>query len=244
MIDRTLLHSYVDGELSAAERQLVESEIARCTLTSAEVEAIRNFKRHAYQGIEIPDHTAAWNSCRARIREIDRSDKASIFVLKNGWALAAGIALVIAVGGYVSRAQSGARLSTVDLAGSVLSGRGPSENQVQGQNRLEAMLRNVDMKLRQLRATGSRQVNLNGMLAEEIELEDLNGNQLSLIIISERVRFEAMEPMKNTEYLAATLPDGKRIVCWTRFDKTLVLAGDRPSEVLAEIATANFGQPE
>jgi len=97
------LHSLADGELSAAESQVVIHELSLDADLTAEYQRALRLKKFVSQHAEVYKAEDAWKVSVARLKEIDRTRRVDSFVTRNAWGLCGVIFASLVVGGMLQR---------------------------------------------------------------------------------------------------------------------------------------------
>ena len=77
MIDREDLHSYLDGELSAAEEHAVKEILDKDPSSVAEFHSMQRVKDLLRTRTEPVEYEALWKSCQERLDEVDKTSESS-----------------------------------------------------------------------------------------------------------------------------------------------------------------------
>ncbi|MBI1331893.1 MAG: zf-HC2 domain-containing protein [Armatimonadetes bacterium] len=242
MIEPRLLHAYVDGELSAEERQKLETELAECQDSQAEIAAIRNLKSLLgnAENVECAD---VWASCKSRLDAIDRVKKSGNFITKYSWAFVTGVAMFILIGGGYARHTQAGSVDSSSLAGILSSSnRNTPETQVRNEE-LDKILGVANRNLSQFRIIGQQNVVIDGQPARRIDLADVQG-RLSLIVLPQITSFDGMDPDRNAQYFFGQIDPDTKAVGWRVKDAALVLVGQREYSELRDFAYNHLVRPE
>lgn len=242
MIELSKLHAFVDGELSDAERQEVETRLAECKESQAEVAAIQGLKNAlgATSSFECDD---VWANCKGRLDAIDRVAKSGNFITKYSWAFVTAVALVVVIGGgFARKAQAGAVDSSA-LAG-IFSGSGqPSPEKATRNAQLDQLLQHVDQNLSKLQLVAVANGNISGFPAQRYDLKDGQG-RLCLIVLPQISSFEGMTPNSDGKYFYGQIESSQNAVAWKVDGAALILVGARDYSELESVARTNFKRPQ
>lgn len=241
MIDLNLLHGYADGELSAAEKEAVEKQLASCTASQAELDSIQNLKKHLQgtQGVEAAD---VWKICQGRLDGLDRVKKSENFITKYSWLLVSGVAVFVIAGGYVSRKTQAGSVDSGSFAGVFSNSRSVTPEKAFQNAQLDAILRHADRQLKQIHIVGQSTTEVNGQMVPRIELSDATG-LVSVIILPPVTGFEGMEKTSTSEYYRSSIDGDKNILAWKTVQGAMILMGKRSHSALEEFAQKNFLAP-
>jgi hypothetical protein len=241
MIELNKLHAFVDGELSDAERQEVESRLAECKASQAEVASIKGLKS-ALGSVSSMECNDVWANCQSRLDAIDRVTKSGNFITKYSWGFVTTVALIVVIGGgYARRAQAGSVDSSA-LAG-IFSGSGqPSPEKATRNAQLDQLLKHADQKLSRVDLISVMSGNINGLPAQRYDLKDSHG-RLSLIVLPQISSFEGMTPNADGNYFYGQIESNTNAVGWRVDGAALILVGPRDFAALENVARLNFLRP-
>ncbi|MEI8283151.1 MAG: zf-HC2 domain-containing protein, partial [Armatimonadota bacterium] len=181
MIELIKLHAYVDGELSDSERREVESRLAGCSASRAEVNSIIGLKS-TLKGHSEVDCSDVWKSCQTRLDAIDRVAKSGNFITKYSWGFVTAVALIMVIGGGYARHAQASSVDSSSLAGVFAGSRSQSPEKVLRDAQLDRLLRNADRNLNAIKLVGISNMSTNGMASRRYDLEDGKGRMSFLVL--------------------------------------------------------------
>ena len=242
MIETSKLHEYVDGELSDAERLDVESRLAGCKASQAEVASIRGLKSTlaASSNIECSD---VWANCKSRLDTIDRVARSGNFITKYSWAFVSAVAMVVVIGGGFARHAQAGSVDSSSLAGVFSSSRSTSPERAFRNDQLDQLLRSADRNLSKIRAISDTKIMINGIPAERFDFEDVHG-KMTLLALPQVSSFDGLSPNKEGTYYFGQIESYTNAVAWKTKNLALILVGSRDFASLEKIARDHFIQPE
>jgi hypothetical protein len=234
MIEPRLLHAYLDGELSEGETREVEQRLAQCQASQNELDSIRSVKTLLAMKAEPQMCEATWTACRSRLDELDRIEKSGNLITRFSWAFALGVAVIVFVGGTLSRNAQQGTVGNDMLAGIVSSSRKPRFDVQELDNRLKA----ADVNLLRAQVLGAREFNSFGQDIVELQLQDASG-EMTLLILGKSNSFENLEPFGKTKYLMGQISTKQNCLAWQTQNKSYVLLGMRDHADLLRSAQVN-----
>ncbi len=242
MIEPSKLHAYVDGELTGAELQEVEAKLAECAESRAEVASIQSLKTMLNQapGMECQD---VWANCQSRLDAIDRVRKSGNFITKFSWAFVAGVALVLVIGGGISRHAEGRTVDNSALAGFISNPTNQTAEKKSQNAELDQILQRANEQLNRIHFIRGARIVQNDQTAERLDFEDAKG-PFSLLVLPERSNFDDMSADDSGKYYFGKIDVSTHAVGWRTQNACLVLIGRREFEDLRELAQRNFILPQ
>ena len=242
MIETSKLHAYVDGELSDSERREVETRLAECQASQAEVASIQSLKS-ALGTTTSFDCDDVWANCKSRLDAIDRVAKSGNFITKYSWAFVSAVALVMLIGGgYARHAQAGS-LDSSSLAGVFSSSSRNTPEKISRNAELDRLLRYADQNLSKIGQISRTEVLVNGQLAVRFDFEDVHGH-LVLLALPQVSSFEGMTPNQDGTYYYGQIESYTNAVGWRTKNAALILVGSRDFASLEEFARTHCIKPE
>ncbi len=242
MIDTNILHAYVDGELSERERNDVETRLADCKASQAEVASIKGLKSALSNSSNI-EYGDVWATCKSRLDTIDRVAKSGNFITKYSWAFVSAVAMIVIVGGGYARHAQASSVDSSALAG-MFATSGHSSPEKAGRNaQLDKLLRNADRNLSAVKLLAVTRGLVNGLSAERYDIEDGKG-RMSLIVLPQISSFEGMTPNADGKYFYGQIEPSSMAVGWRVNGLALILVGTRDYESLEKVARTSFVRPE
>jgi len=242
MIEPSKLHAYVDGELNDAERRELETRLAECQASQAEVASIQRMKTALGQ-VSNAECEAVWANCKNRLDAIDRVAKSGNFITKYSWAFVTAVALFVVIGGgYARHAQAGSVDSTA-LAGIFSnSSRNTPEKAIRNAE-LDQVLRDAGRNLSKINFISETRMVIQGRMAQRFDLEDGQG-RLFLIVLPQVSSFDGMASDQNGQYFFGPIDSDNKGVGWRVKGAALVLVGPRDYQDLEALARTKFVAPE
>lgn len=242
MIEPIKLHAYVDGELSEGERQDIESRLAECQKSQAEVAAIQGMKAMLASPSNV-ECEEVWASCKSRLDAIDRVARSGNFITKYSWAFVSAVALVVVIGGgYARHAQAGS-VDNSALAG-IFSSSSKMTPEKQSRNaELDRLLKDADQNLAKLRVVAETSGLIEGQPYRRLDLEDGGGVRFSLIVLPEVTSFDGLTPDKDGKFFYGQFENTKA-VAWRMNSAALVLVGSLDHPQLQVVAKNLFIMPK
>ena len=222
MIDPTLIHAYVDGELTAAEVREFESQMHADPALAREVESARQLKASISTFAMKVDCDDAWAGCASRIAELQKVRRTERFVTRNAWALCGGFAFVLLMGGMWHRATAPASVENADFVKMMAGGIGVQSQPISTQRKeLNRYLDSLLNEARKVTSDGRIEVlrseagDMGGHRATRLLLRDKLGDMI-LIVADGNVEVEGLTS--------------------TGTGHTFLLAGDRNASDLVTLA--------
>jgi hypothetical protein len=232
MRDPIELHALADGEIDGDARRQLEAEIASCSDSALELDAIRNVKR-CLARLEAPaEASAVWEDCRDRLAEIDRSRRIDSFVGRYAWAVCAVFFLCIFAGGMVHRSADGPA-GTADVARALagmssLSASATSPGAAEQHRWVDGLLdfARQSASPERLEVLGVAEGFLNGRDPMAcFSLRDARGD-LALIVTRKPIEFDGEPSLRLREGYSGQM-QGLNFVAWRTEGHTLILLGER-----------------
>ena len=242
MIDTNILHAYVDGELSERERRDVESRLAECQQSQAEVASIKGLKTALSNASNI-DCGDVWANCKSRLDTIDRVAKSGNFITRYSWAFVSAVAMIVIVGGGYARHAQASSVDSSALAGMFSSSGHLSPEKASRNAQLDLLLKYADRNLSAVKLLAVTTGSVNGLPAQRFDLEDGKG-RMSLIVLPQISSFEGMTPNADGKYFYGQIEPSTMAVGWRVNGAALILVGSRDYESLEKVARASFVRPE
>lgn len=242
MIEPSKLHAYVDGELNDAERQEVETRLATCSASQAEVATIQRMKSALGQ-VSSVECEAVWANCKSRLDAIDRVAKSGNFITKYSWAFVTGVALFLLIGGGYARHAEAGSVDNTALAGVFSNSSRTTPEKAIRNAELDQLLSAANKNLSRVRPISESRTMLEGRIARRLDFEDGQG-RLFLIVLPQVSSFEGMSSDKDGQYFYGPIDADNKGVAWRVKDVALVLVGPRDYRELENIARQNFVSPE
>lgn len=239
MSERLDIHAYVDGELSAEERKVVEDKLKECSVSQAHEVAVRHLKDAVKSHCKTPECAEAWKACRKRLDEIDRTHRVENFVGRYAWGMVAAFTLMI-VGVAGLNRSAGPDLRTQDLAritAGLADVAAPISQAPEDKRRwfADVVQNKVNVQPVQLALIGGRQgKTIDGKTVTVVNLADSVG-PLVLVIIEKTRRVEGMEPIAATTFYQTKI-NNLNAVGWMDSGAVCFLAGNRECNELCGIA--------
>ena len=242
MIETNLLHAYVDGELSDAERREVETRLADCEASQAEVASIKGLKGAVRQAsaFECDD---VWANCKSRLDTIDRVAKSGNFITKYSWAFVSAVAMIVVIGGGFARHAQAKSVDSSSLAGVFASSGRTSPEKIARDAYLDDVLRYAGQNLAKVKLISQTEVLVNGQIAYRNDYEDGRG-RFTLLALPQVSSFDGMTPNRDGTYYYGQIEAYTNAVGWKTRNAALILVGSRDFASLEQIARAHFIQPE
>lgn len=239
MIDPLQLHSYLDGELSETERKQIEAKLETCQASREELAAIQSVKTVLKGRLEPQTCDATWAACQARLKEIERVEKSGNFVSKYSWAFAMGVAMIVIVGGTISRQSQQSSISTGALAGFVGKSNRMTPEKALSEAISANVLSRVDANLAQLHVLNGREVVIEGQLATALLVRDANG-PLQMLVFPTEAKFENLTKVEGTRYFTGETSSKQNAIAFDVNGQSVVMFGQRSGEDLMRSADKNF----
>ncbi len=239
MIDPLQLHSYLDGELSETEVKEIEAKLANCQASREELAAIHSVKTVLKGRLEAQNCDKTWAACQARLNEIERVEKSGNFVSKYSWAFAMGVAMIVIVGGTLSRYSQQGSISTGALAGFVGKSNRMTPDKALSDAISTEILNRVDANLSRLQVLNGREVVIEGQIATSLLVKDANG-PLQMLVFPTVAKFENLTEVAGTRYSAGETSSKQNAISFQVNGRSVVLFGQRTSESLMRSADKNF----
>lgn len=239
MIDPLTLHSYLDGELSDSERKEVEATLATCQASREELAAIQSVKTVLKGRLDAQTCDKTWAACQARLKEIERVERSGNFISKHSWAFALGVAMIVIVGGTLSRQVQQSSISTGALAGFVGKSSHVSPEKALSEAISSDVLSRVDANLSRLQILSGREVVVEGQLAASLLVKDATG-PIQMLIFPTVAKFENIEQVAGTRYSAGETLSKQNAIAFEVNGQSVVMLGQRTQEELMRAADKNF----
>jgi hypothetical protein len=242
MIELSKLHAFVDGELSDSERREVESRLAGCSASRAEVNSIIGLKSTLKGSSEV-DCSEVWATCKSRLDAIDRVAKSGNFITKYSWGFVTAVALIMVIGGGYARHAQASSVDSSSLAGVFAGSRSQSPEKVSRDAQLDKLLRYADRNLNAIKLVGVMNRSINGLPSRRYDLEDGKG-RMSFLELPQITSFDGMAPNADGKYFYGQIEPGMKAVGWRVPGAALILVGPRDYPELEKIARSSFMLPE
>lgn len=242
MIEPIKLHAYVDGELNDAERREVESRLAECPASQAEVASIRSLKS-AMSQVSPEECEAVWSACKTRLDAIDRVAKSGNFITKYSWAFVSAVALFVIVGGGYARHTQAGSVDSSALAGIFSNSSRMTPEKAVRNAELDEILQRAKQQLSKLTIVHDTNLIIDGQLARRVDLQDASG-PMSLVVLPQVTSFEGMNPDSDGSYYFGQIDSEAKAVGWKAKNTSFVLVGQRDYQELKSIAQKYFVLPE
>ncbi len=241
MIETSILHAYVDGELPDVERQEVELRLAECKDSQAEVASIKGLKAALGRSSNMQCDDV-WANCKSRLDAMDRVAKSGNFITKYSWGFVTAVALIVLIGGGYAR-QAPVSVDGSSLAGIFSSSRHTGPEKASRNAQLDLLLRSADRNLSRPSYISHTSGYINGLRAERYDLKDADGS-LYLIVLPQTSSFEGMTPSADGQYYYGQIEASTNAVGWRVNGATLILIGSRAYSSLENCARLHFVRPE
>ncbi len=233
MNDPTLIHAFVDGELSAAEREQFEIQLQADPELAREVESARQLKACIGKFAATIECAEAWRGCTDRIAELEKSRRTERFVTRNAWALSAAFALVILVGGLWHRMTTPSSVENADFVKIMAGGIGVTSKPVTAERKelnryLDALLNDAKEastsgRIMVLRAGEGE---MGGHRVTRLDLQDGRGFMV-LLVTDGVVNVEGLNAEPESPGFGFGLMGSANCVSWNAAGHTFLLVGDR-----------------
>lgn len=115
MIEMTDIHALADGELSPEDAARVEAQVNQCPQSLAEYKACVALKSATRRLCDAVTCEETWNRCKARLGEIDRTQRVESFVGRWAWGFCSVFLALILGAGMLNRG-AGNPLHSTDVA--------------------------------------------------------------------------------------------------------------------------------
>lgn len=226
-------HALADGELDGAEKTEATAAVAADSRLAAEHAWAVLFKTHLREKVQLVTDDDVWRSCRRRLDEIDRVNKAQNFVGKYAWALCALFLAGILFAGGMDRMNPNRQLRSEHVAG-LLNGlrevRGEPNRLLDELNRLTGS-QHASPNVAQV--VGGAVGSIDGRRVVRLELSDGRG-PLSLFAIQAVSSLEGLET-DDAGFRCGAIND-RPAVSWKQQGCLLILVATRTTAELKQIA--------
>jgi hypothetical protein len=241
MIDPIELHAWADGEVvpgreEAVRRALLESREAQAELDS--ILALKHVLRDRVPNVEC---RTQWVACVARLDELDRRQR--VEKLASGrfaWGLSGVLFVAILLAGVLHRGVDPSRVTSADLAriAGMFSHVHRSATSKENDQAVNELLKqaNISLDQRRLDVLGREFSEVDGHVATRYLLRDATG-YLNLIIVPNVFQIDETGELPRYHTFKPMVLNGARCVAWNTARGTLMLAGDRPFDDLAAVAS-------
>ncbi len=238
MNERLDIHAWVDGELDDIAHARIDEWASNDPATKAEAESISalksNLKTHCSAGIPNPD---LWKTCQTRLNDLDRLKRADNVIGRYAWGICGAFVLLIAGAAVFNRSSGSQTLYTGDMARmsqSLLPVQLPSSRTTEPEHKIQGFQGAMIMFDSRLSVLGMAAGVVNGRRAARLTLADSQGN-MALLVVEDISRVEGTEGSSGTPFSRGKIDDAN-CVSWTDKGCGLILAGNRDSIALEEIA--------
>jgi hypothetical protein len=246
MIEPSLLHAYVDHELTDFQRQEVDARLANCAASQKELAAIKALKAGVGSKVSSAHCDATWAKCQDRLNTIDRVERSGNFITRYSWGFVTAVAAIVIVGGGMSRNAQQGTMSGNNLSG-IINNKSVTPMQKMQNEQIDRLLKNADRRLYEFKVLGARQSFSEGRNVFEYSLRDSDG-PLSMVIIDGITKLENMNPLSGTRYTSGSInlrnigneQAKQNCISWQMDGKTVILMGQRSQQSLAKAADLNF----
>lgn len=240
MIDRVLLNAYVDGELTADERRVVEAALAESEALQREVASIRSLKSYVAAQVQPITCPETWRRSVGRLDEIDRARKIESFVGRNSWALCGAVALILVAGGLFSERPGHRESRSAAFAQASAGFLSPGAARRTQDEVIDRALRGMIDQTRTAMLQGPlvREDGVyqgpNGPFARFSILD--KGAEITMVITSALLDMNQLEviPGEPGYFIAKT--NGENLVVWRAGNASMFLSGDVDHAVLVAFA--------
>lgn len=217
MIDREDLHSYLDGELSAAEEHEVKEILDKDPSSVAEFHSMQRVKDLLRTRTEPVEYEALWKSCQERLDEVDKSKRVESFVGRYSWGICALFFMVIAVGGYFNRVN-GKSVRPNEIAGYVAGVTAIPLSPTESQEKLDPRVKDavgeaLRSKPEQMRLLSVSRSDVPGHRVGYVQLGDSFG-VVTVMVMPDVQRVEGGWQFEGDERFMCGKVDGMNALFW------------------------------
>lgn len=229
MKDYSLIHAYIDGQLSPDERAKVESWIKEDPRAQAEMECIHSLKGALKRHCEPMACEEVWAKCQGRLGELNRKSSIESFVGRWAWGLCSIFIVAIMSAAFMNRGNPQIR-STDVMSASLAPLSAPQSQATVDQRR---WLRDLAIPLEPeaVKVDGAYEGEMDGQRIIRLDIRDSEG-PLQLFVASCR---EFTDGTDTQQYGVVRVSDVNGLT-WSQSGMSYLLVGPRSSQALQAVA--------
>lgn len=230
MTDYSLIHAYVDGQLSGEERAKVEQWIKEDPKARAEFDSVEALKSVLSRCCEQVSCEETWAKCKGRLGEMDRKSGIEAFVGRWAWGLCSIFIVAIMSAAVMNRAQ-GPQIRSTDLMSTSLVPFGAPQSKSETDQRTWLHGLSIPLEPSVVKVEGAFRGFLNGEQVIRLDIRDSEG-PMQLYVASLR---EFTDSEETNEYGVVRSGDETGLT-WSERGKSYLLVGPRTPQALTAIA--------
>lgn len=230
MNDYSLIHAYVDDQLSTEERARVEKWIKEDPKAQSELDSIEAVKFTVSRQCEAVSCSETWSKCQGRLNELSRKSSVESFVGRWAWGLCSIFIVAIMSAAFMNR-MNGPQIRSTDLMSPSLAPlAAPQSHSATEQKR---WLRGLSIPLEPevVKVDGAFEGRMNGQRVVRLDIRD-NEGPLQLFVASCR---EFTDSEAQSTYGFIRVGEGYGLT-WSQAGMSYLLVGPRSPQGLQTIA--------
>lgn len=230
MMDKLeLMHALADGQLSAEEQKQAEALAQSDPECAAELQWAKEVRRTVHSKCRMEGDEEVWKASLQRLDAIDRTKTTEKFVTKYAWVFCAVVLVAIFSGAVTNRTVGSQSLSNVQVADLL------NPVSFDGASRDIDPETSDELNLRRYQIIAVADLDNEGRMCKYLRLRDELGN-LALLAIDGKVELDGINQETGYRGFKSGQVNGANTVTWSMGQNTFVLAANRPTAELLDIA--------